>query len=267
MKNYFYLIFSLFVFLSFSCQKEENLVVDDVDVGQSVIIPSKFKKEMTITDKTGENSVIMAVYADEEKYLDDFTNGNNFKLLVNEIDFEKIENSVKSTIVNKSNYDAENFDLAAQPKINIEFLSVNLQASVKTYSLDIQNVKTKSFIAGYPISQSSTRSFLGVVHLGWGYEFLTKLYFRKHIYNSWTAITDGAINAWMLDGVQNHINVNPGFDVYKRLIVLYPHKYENGVNYRFFEESWRYNSYLNGGGGSGGGGGVGPTPPGTEDEV
>lgn len=272
MKNYFYLIISLFVFLSFSCQKEESLVMEDADVDQSLIIPSKFKKEMTIIDETGKNSLFIVIYADEEKYLNDFINGNNFSLLIDKIDLEKIEKSVKSTGVNMSNYDVDNFDLTAQPKINIESITANLQENVQTYSLDIQRKKTKTpWITGYPVGYSTKRSFCGVVHKGWGYEFLTALYYKKHWYSlSWDRITVSGDNAWFLDGVQNHIHVDPGFDVHKRQITLWPHQYEPGQNYQFFEYSSQYNNYLNGssgGSGGSGGGGEGPTPPGTEDEV
>lgn len=268
MKNHFYLIVSLFAVLFLSCQKEENLMLEDVNTEQTLVLPSKIKKEITITDKTGNNSVIMAIYADEEKFMDDFVNGNDFKLLINEHDTKQMKSTANAYGVSTNNYDSGDFNLKEQPKIHIEFVTENLEKNVRAYSVDIQKNKTKSFIVGYPISKESTRSFLGVVHKGWGYEFLTKLYFKKYFYSiGWKSINDGVVNAWLLDGVQNHIHVNPGFDVHKKLIVLYPHSYQNGKNYQFFEENWRYNNFINGSGDGDGSGADGPTPDGTPDIV
>lgn len=233
MKNYLHLSCIALIVMSMSCQKEEQVLLTEVSnsMAQS---DGKFKKEIIVTDESGKNQAFYVIYSDDENLLSKFLAANELSLKINVEDVETLKSfDLSSQTRLKSG--AENFDLNQEPKIIIELVTANLEDYVNSYSLEVNSTRLKSasdFIFGYPVGYTTSNNFIGAVHRGYGYEFVAQFEYKKHWYSFWTDFTVNGGNAWFVyPSNEYYISLDEDYDFYKRRIIIYPHYYQNGINY------------------------------------
>lgn len=218
-----------------SCEKEEQVSIEETDdliSNSSSDNEGVFKEEIVITDESGLNFASYVIYSDDKDLLSEFLEVNDFSLLINEDDIE-ILNSTKLFENEQSKFNSDDFELDQEPKIIVELITTNLQEDVKTYSLDIKqnNSKSTNFIFGSPIGYTTKKNFIGVVHYGWGYEFVVKLRYKSKWYKSWKYYTKNGANAWFVYPSSSD-RASLSMSSYKLGLTLYPHKYQRTKNYR-----------------------------------
>lgn len=221
-----------------SCEKEQNVSFkQDNDPTSKNESEGKFKEEIVVSDECGNNQAFYAVYSDDENLLLEYIKRHEFSLKINEIDIQNLKsndfNTQKSALIS----DINDFDLTQEPKIIFELVSTNLQDDVVNYSLEINSVNLKSandFIFGYPIGFETKNDFIGAVHKGYGYEFVTKFRYKNcGFLCSWKDFEVMGVNAWFVYPASlYYICLDESYDFYKRELILYPHYYQSGVNYR-----------------------------------
>ncbi len=227
-----------------SCEKEEqNLqkeINDEISDSQAQN-DGKFKKEIIVTDASGNNQAFYAIYSDDEQLLNDYLEANHLSLKINQDDVEILKNTGKNSTQKLKSTTSENFDLLEEPKIIVELVTTNLQESVVSYSLEVEQTQLKStndFIFGYPVGYTTKNDFIGAVHKGWGYEFVAKFRYKSKWYSSWKYLEVNGANAWYIyPSGDYYCALDEDYDLYKRGIVIYPHSYQSGTNYTIYYNS------------------------------
>lgn len=238
MKNYLQLfIMVAIVLLLMSCEKQEEVVLNDTvtDVSNSMAQnDGKFKKEIAVTDESGKNTAFYAIYSDDKNLLSEYLKAYKFSLKINEENLETLK-SCDLTDKGQLKSGIEDFDLNQEPKIIVELVTTNLQDNVVSYSLETQKneLKSATFIYGYPVGYTTTNDFIGAVHKGYGYEFLTKFGYKNHWYSLWTDFEINGQNAWFVyPSSEYYISLGENYNFYKRRMTIYPHYYQyNDVNW------------------------------------
>jgi hypothetical protein len=221
-----------------SCEKEEQKPSKEInnEISDSQAQnDGKFKKEIIVTDASGNNQAFYAIYSDEEQLLNDYLEANHLSLKVNEDDVEILKKTDLASDQSLKSTTSKNFDLTEEPKIIVELVTTNLQENVVSYSLKVERIQLKStndFIYGYPVGYVTKNDFIGAVHRGWGYEFAAKLRYKSKWWKSWKYLEVNGANAWFIyPSGTYYIALDEDYDLYKRGIVIYPHLYQNGTNY------------------------------------
>jgi hypothetical protein len=76
------------------------------------------------------------------------------------------------------------------PKIYVELVNTNIKPDVKSYSLHVkQKNNSKVWYPGTSVAWGTTGDFIGLVHHGDGYEFLTQLQLKNCWLCTWQSIT------------------------------------------------------------------------------
>jgi hypothetical protein len=212
--------------LLFACQKESSFEPIQTENNEF----SEFKKEIVVKDKSGENSIFLAVYGKSQEILDYYLANNSFDLLINEDDINFME-SQSQTLENNSEeaeFNPDNYKLDKEPKIQIDLIATNLQENVSSYSLETITSKNKGYFQS-SVSYTTKRSFLGAIHKGGGYDFYASTGYQKRWYNRWTSVDENIrIDTYLI----YWIYVKTAFDVHKRLIIIYPHSAQRSANYK-----------------------------------
>ncbi len=249
MKRVLQLFLITLVITFVSCKKEEQVLQKEVgkEISDSKIQnDGKFKKEIIVTDESGVNQAFFAIYSDDEQLLSEYLESTRFSLKINENEKLKSTDLSKQNILDSDNTD--NYDLTQEPKIIVELVTANLQDNVTNYSLEVNSVKTKStrdWITGYPVGYTTSNDFIGAVHKGWGHKFIAKLRYRTHWYSSWQYLTVNGANAWFIYPFgQYYICLDEDYSFYKRGIIIYPHLYQNGINYTISYNSDDYRGHY-----------------------
>lgn len=240
-----YSILLFIVTISFSCQKEE---IPNEQNNQNVSVFSdndegEFKKEVVVTDESGNNTAFYRVYSDDNELLEQFIKNNIFELKINIDDINTLKSSNFPLKSEASNIDSSMYNLNMEPKIIIELITTNLQKDVTSYSLDIKknNLKSTNFLFGYPVGYETSNNFIGASHKNWGYDFFVKRRYKIHWYSSWKYIIYNGANAWRISYDEAiWENIAPS---YRLGLIIYPHLYQKGTNYRiaFGSECFRGN--------------------------
>src|SRR6056297_2170968 len=96
-----------------SCEKEEqNLqkeINDEISDSQAQN-DGKFKKEIIVTDASGNNQAFYAIYSDDEQLLNDYLEANHLSLKINQDDVEILKNTGKNSTQKLKSTTSENFD-------------------------------------------------------------------------------------------------------------------------------------------------------------
>ena len=237
MKKLFLLFASFITLLFIGCEKEDpqSDTNDDLNVSSNVNdYGMEYMKELTVQDESGKNTLFLAIYSDDNETLDEFLANNQFTLSLNATNEDLLKSNIKSNKVFDDNN--KNFNINEPPKVFVELITANIESNIKTYSLNIslKQLKSTSFLFGYPVGYTTSNDFIGAVHRGWGYEFVAKLEYKTHWYSSWKYYEeDDGTNAWFIypDG-SYYIALGEYWDLYKRGIVIYPHLYQSSINYR-----------------------------------
>ena len=174
----------LVFFALMSCEKETNPLTEGMGTEVASIeqqSEGKYRKDVKVTDESGENTVFFAIYSDDEDLLLNYINGTNFSLKINQEDI-KVLSKTKPKDQVKLNPNSKNINLDEEPKITIELLTTNLQADVKTYSLSqsVSNSKSAMHVS-VPVAYTTTGGFIGLIHKGTGYSFLVKTSYKDWI--------------------------------------------------------------------------------------
>lgn len=221
-----------------SCEKEEQNLQTEIsnEISDSQVQnDGKFKKEIIVTDASGNNQAFYAIYSDDEQLLNDYLEANHLSLKINEDDVETLKNTDMPSTQNLKSTTSENFDLTEEPKIIVELVTTNLQENVVNYSLEVERTQLKStndFFFGYPVGYTTKNDFIGVVHRGSGYEFIAKIQYKSKWYSSWKYLEVNGGNAWIISPSSAYFcDLDERYDLYKRGIVIYPHYYQSGTNY------------------------------------
>lgn len=216
-----------------SCQKEEISTNPGNEISDSQAQnEGKYKKEIIVTDESGKNQAFYAIYSDDEQILNQWIEAQELSLNINETDVEKMKSADLTSKQKHNPEDLNNFDLTQKPKITVDLIFTNLQENVTSYSLEVKSKSTRDFVYGYPVVYTTQNNFIGTVHRSWGYEFACKLQYKKGSLSSWNYVTNGnGTNTWFVYAGQPYWCQFATGDYYKRGIVIYPHKFQNGVNY------------------------------------
>lgn len=238
MKKILQLLLIAVVITFMSCEKEEQVPQKKVgkEISDSKVqSDGKFKKEIIVTDESGVNQAFYVIYSDDEQLLSEYLESNKLSLKINASDIERLKSTdlSKQKMLESDNID--DFDLTQEPKIIVELVTTNLQDDVVSYSLEVNSLKTKStkdWITGYPVGYTTSNNFIGAVHRGWGNKFIAKFRYKTKWYSSWKYLTvNGANSWWIYTSGAYYISLNENYSLYKRGIVIYPHLYQNGINY------------------------------------
>lgn len=220
-----------------SCEKNDVIAPDvtESDISKSsTYSDGLFRKEIVVQDISGKNKAFYAIHSDDQALLSDYFLNNEFTLMINEGNVEWSKQNFE-TSQNQVKADSDRFNLKQEPKIFVELIRTNLQKDVQEYSLHIvgKNLKSTTYVAGYPVAYTTTNNFIGAVHDGSGSEFIAKLEYKAYWYTiNWTYVEIGGVSSWTIDpDIFYHIGLDEDWDVYKRGIVIYPDYYQQGVNY------------------------------------
>lgn len=109
-----------------SCEKEEQnlLKKNNNEISDSQAQnEGKFKKEIIVTDASGNNQAFYAIYSDDEQLLNNYLEANHLSLNINKDDNETIKNTDLISNQYLKSTTSENFDLSQEPKIIIELVT------------------------------------------------------------------------------------------------------------------------------------------------
>jgi len=180
-----------------SCKKEEQILQQETNNGKTNIVgkskkPTKFRKEIVVTDKAGVNSVFIAVTSDYESAINEYLDNIDISLVIED---ESIINEIKeSSNINKNTKSSEKEPkIEKEHSVNVEIVSVNFENPQSTFALNIKSKENmnKSFITGTYASYSDYSDFMGIVHRGNGYNLWVTTNYKQNWYNSWTNVYQG----------------------------------------------------------------------------
>lgn len=220
-----------------SCEKEEQILQKEIGGGISnstVQDDGKFKKEIIVTDESGQNQAFYVIYSDDENLLSEYLMENELVLKINEDDIEKLKLNDMS-LQKQLKSSKENFDLDQEPKIYVELVTTNLKEDVVSYSLSVNNISGKSTKSGFPVGYRTDNNFIGAVHLGIGYNFIARLEYKEKWLSFWKYVTIDGANAWDIDP-NGWICLPEWFEARKRGIVIYTHNQQYSKNYHIAYE-------------------------------
>jgi len=240
MKKVVLFILSLSIICFWGCEDQGLEVQDELNKGPSNLdetVEGKFKKDIEVTDETGENTIFLSIYSNELNLLNKYIENHNFTLMTSSEELSYVEFETPSSGNLKAyTKESNNFSIDEEPKIIVELVTENLKPDIKSFYLNVQtknNLKS-DFIWGTPVAFTTENDFIGVVHKGWGYEFVIRFAYKQYWYSViWQEVYDqyGA-NAWFIYPTSLYYGcMNEGWDVHKRRLTLYPHYYQSGINY------------------------------------
>ncbi|MFA6925013.1 MAG: hypothetical protein WC223_12275 [Bacteroidales bacterium] len=217
-----------------SCKKEGKQVQTAIPVNNAssrnydvnADSQGKFKKEITVTDESGQNTAFFAVYSDDEKMLSDYLENNEFSLLTNKVEVEMLKSANSSESTRNAN---DEINTNEKPKIIVDLVTSNTIKDVKSLSLSIKTKQTRNYIMGYPIGYTTSGTFIGIVHNGLGHEILVRKEVRKKWPGGWDYISSNFFlyyyspyNASVYDQNNSYRGVG---------IVVWPSQDEPSTNY------------------------------------
>ncbi len=239
-RNYviYVLIPSLMALIFQSCTKEmEILPGNEISHVPYSYFKNEIKYELVLTDGSGQNSVFLAIYADNQNRLEKFTDSYELNLII--VTDERSENVFKSEKLTSNNdkKSLANLNLEQEPKIYIEVVYENLKEEIKHYFIDVKlKSNKKSFVCGYPIGFVTSNDFVGTVHLGWGSEYFIRFRYKLHWYSFWKDWEVGGVNAWWIWPSSSYWG-SLALTSYKLQLILYPDLYQTTTNYRIAYQS------------------------------
>ena len=188
-RNYFIVAISIAIIFFASCEKEEDIYPHVA--GTNSEAPADFKKEIIISDKTGENSIFVAITSSSKENLDDFISSNEFELniITKKVIFSS--NELKSEeIENKPTIDYEN-------TVNVEVVKTNLKDPNLAYSLKVNdsnknNLKNINSYS-YSVTYTDYADYMTIVHRGHGYG----IYIEGWYTNSWIGLWHKEFEGWI----------------------------------------------------------------------
>jgi hypothetical protein len=222
----------------YSCSSEEEIIsevkMNDEISDSKIEWEGEYKKDIIVEDEKGINQVFYTLYSNEEGFIADFLDNNTLTIKVNTNDYSRAKQSeLEPYKPLKSN--GNEYDLDASPLLTIELVSTNLKSDVTDYSLEVETKKLKSAnfaFSTWPVSYTTKNDFIGIVHRGTGYEFVTKYRYKKNWISSWREVeVDGGVNAWFVTPYSSYYGSFSSGDYRKRAVVVYSHRDQNGVNY------------------------------------
>lgn len=229
---------SLMALIFQSCTKNnEILPIDEISNVPFVYFENEVKEELVLTDRSGENSVFLAIYAENQSRLEQFTDYYVLNLMT--VVDERSENVFNSNRFKTDLYEKSqaNFDVELEPKIYIEVVYENLKEDIGHYFIDVNiNSDKKSFVFGMPIGFITSNDFIGTVHLGAGSEYLIRFRYKYHWYSFWQDWTVGEINSWWVYPASLYWG-SLTLSTWKLQLVLYPDLYQTQINYRIAYQS------------------------------
>lgn len=184
------------VFLALmSCEKKQisqNEIETEVSsIGENS--PGLFKKEVIVTDESGQNSLFIAIYSDLESAIEEYLNNTELSLILEEKEIiEKIkQNSEVSDISTKG--DIQPPKVEKEHSVVVEIVRTNLETNVEAYSLEVKTKEnnTKDFQYGTYADYSSSSDFAGIVHGGTGYNLWVSTQYKNNWLSGWTTVYAG----------------------------------------------------------------------------
>lgn len=226
----------LFLFLFCKCAKD-NLSPQESEKSQVCFeyFENEVKKEITVSDNTGENKAFFMVYAENKFHLENFLNSYSLNLITdpgrNYKDVFKKNTELKAAEGNQ----LVNFNLDESPKVYLELLYENIKAEGSCLFVEIvkSNLKSTNYIPGGLIGWTTINGdFLGTVHRGFGSEYLVQWTYKEKWYSKLKYVEIGDVNAWFIypsgayyGGIKNKS------DWYKLNMIIRPDYYQTEVNY------------------------------------
>lgn len=217
------------------CEKTQvPLLINEVSSIKNEFFLNEVKKELVLTDETGENTIFLAIYSDDPLTIESFLNSHDLKLITTTNERSNEVFTSKNLMLDRSKKNMNNYDLEAKPKIYVEVVYANLKEGIEHYFLDVRSNNTKkSYVTGYPIGFITSNNFIGTVHLGWGSEYLVQFRYKSSWLSSWKTYSEaGGVNSWFVWASSSYYRSFTLSPSYKLQMVLYPDLYQSETNYR-----------------------------------
>ena len=237
--NLFYIMIpTLIIFLIQSCtENQENLLKKETSSVPYEFFENEVKKELVLTDESGDNTVFLAIYSDNINRLESFINSYDLKLITLVDERSSIIFNSKNQVSDNVEKHLANNDLEQEPKIYIEVVYENLTEGINRYFIDLKSkVNKKAFVFGMPIGFITSNDFIGTVHLGWGSEYLVQFRYKDHWYSGWETLWIGGVNSWWVWPSSSYW-ASFSRSTWKLELVLYPDLFQTETNYRVVYQS------------------------------
>jgi hypothetical protein len=182
-------LFSLTLFTG--CQKEEDAINDG---SNEALVKSdwlaKYKREIVAKDSTGNNSIFVAIYSNDEQKLESYIAQNVFKLITSNKEIvEKTSCNYSSGNILKSEGNS-NFQPDVEPQIYVELVTSNLNNEIKSYYLDISKSTLKDgpppgWYGGEMIGYVTPKwgNFIGITFMDWGWDVYVTAGYKANEWN------------------------------------------------------------------------------------
>lgn len=237
--NYLKLLLGVCFFtVFFSCEDNlDNLQINENSNDHKSEWLGEYKKEIVVKDSTGENSIYLAIYSDNEQTLESYLAQNLFQVITTSKTISEIKAlSINTNNTLKSSIDSSNYNLEMEPTIYVEVIATNIKANVEAYYLDIQKSNLKDvpppgWSIGYPVSFVSGNwdNFMSITFLhGWD----------MYVYagtkdNEWNLSYQDVYWSPLFIGPYNgHGAAWVSGSYYKIAMTIYPHIDQTSQNYR-----------------------------------
>jgi hypothetical protein len=191
-----------------------------------------YKKEILVTDGTGENKAFYAIYSDDSTCLTNFLESYNFTLKVNE--------NIPNDYLNKQDKiakqdDFKKYKLQETPKITIELVFANIKNGIKNYSLQITKKisnKKEFLIDGYhALAYTTTKNFIGIILNKKGYSVAVRFRYKLHRFSRWKDLADRyGDNTVIINTEGDYFAcIDERYSFYKRGFIVYPDIRQGGI--------------------------------------
>lgn len=227
-------ILTSFLLLHQSCEKTTEILDNDET---SSIAYECFVNEVTeqivITDATGQNEIVVLVYADSKSSLDQFLTSYDLSL-VSDIDSYPEDVFRQTELPTEKKKARSQFNVNEEPRIYLRPIYSSLKNDETRFLVNLSKKmqKSASYIPGYPIGWITSGDFLGTVHYGHGSEYLVQWRIKLHWYSSWQYIMDGDIKSWFVyPSGAYYRGYQDIYDSYRLQMIIRPDIYQTEVNY------------------------------------
>jgi hypothetical protein len=173
-KNHYVLLCLALAGMVTSCQKEQTATSLPHTTHPSVYQPDgRFKKEITLSDESGRNTLFLAVYSNKQEALDNYLKNTELKLVIAKE--EEIAQLKKQGLDQQRNSQSEEHNAEEETNIDgvtVETINSNIEENVTGYYIDAK-VKSSSRTfedGGSKVEYIDESDWIGVVHTGGIYD-------------------------------------------------------------------------------------------------
>ncbi len=213
-----------------SCEKEPNTKLkNELPLITTEYFDHEVKKEISFTDKSGQNTAYYIIYAEDQEILENFLNFYDFTLM---IDSQSRDDQIIKPEVNLKATSSQitEFNLNLEPQIYLKLVYADIESKCRKFSVALERSTKKgaNYITGYPIGWSTVNGdFLGTVHRGFGSEYYAKWRYKE----GWLSFVKDYTASFFYPSSLYYGGVKNYYSWYRLDLIIYPDLYQTEVNY------------------------------------